>query len=107
MSSEEGRQCGRKRSRADSDDGESPTAHTFKVRVRCALGYNVWVSNGSKKSESPFSAWEKESVPRQLPARWLLKFHVTGSVLDSARDGRPLEFGDEANSLILEIELAH
>ena len=44
-------------------------------------------------------------MPRQHLASWLQKFNETRSVLDSARDGRPLEFSDEAKDLILEIAL--
>ena len=44
-------------------------------------------------------------MPRQHLARRLQKFNETRSVLDSACDGRPLEFSDEAKDLILEIAL--
>jgi len=91
---------GRKRTRPaeaePTEESPSHMLHPWKVRLECALGYNIWRENGSKKSESPFPALkERYGVNRRLPARWLEKLLETGSVHDSWAGGRPTEFGEE------------
>ena len=99
---------GKKRPRpADSEPAEDSPGHTlhpWKVRIQCAIGYSHWVLSGSKKSESPFPAWEAEhGIRGNAPARWLQKLLDTGSVHDSWAGGRPVEFGGEAKGFILNL----
>jgi hypothetical protein len=58
-----------------------------------------------QKSKSPASEWRKIGVDRHLPGRWLKKFLETGSVHDAWAGGRPIEFGDDSNEMVLDIAL--
>jgi len=96
----------KKRLRSE-DDEESPCrSHPWKVRLQCSLEYDHWIRNGRKKSESPSSHWlQNYDVDRHLPARWLKKLLETGSVHDARAPGRPIDFGEDTEDVILDIAM--
>ena len=96
---------GKKRPREESGDDSPCRSHPWKIRVQCCLEYHDWIRDGSKKSKSPVSEWRKIGVDRHLPGRWLKKFLETGSVHDAWAGGRPIEFGDDSNEMVLDIAL--